>query len=112
MVYLQNPNITQATVSNFYDSRFHVNFTDINFRIAWAVENYTNNSIGKDDPYYVEWVAQLYRSIGGVESFTPLPFHKCTEADYDAFHPPSVSYVSKMKQAKKDRNFYCLDDYS
>ena len=57
MVNLQNPNITQATVSNFYDSRFHVNFTDINFRIAWAVENYTNNSIGKDDPYYVEWVA-------------------------------------------------------
>jgi hypothetical protein len=38
-------------------------FSDINYKVAWAVEDY-NTLAGKDDPDYVWWQVQLTSQIG------------------------------------------------
>ena len=53
MIYQENPSVTQSTLTNYFDSSKHLNFKDINYRIAWAVESYTTPPVGKDDPDYV-----------------------------------------------------------
>ena len=59
MIYQENPSVTQSTLNRYFDSSKMLDFKDINYRIAWAVESYTTPPIGMDDPDYVEWVVQL-----------------------------------------------------
>lgn len=47
-----NPQITQALAQEFYDSKFQHTFEDLDFRIAWAVED-TETFESKDNPLYV-----------------------------------------------------------
>jgi hypothetical protein len=53
MIYQENPSVTQSTLNQYFDSSKKVNFKDINYRIAWAVESYTTPPVGMDDPDYV-----------------------------------------------------------
>ena len=74
-----NPQITVSTLQQYFDSSKIVNFDDIGFKVAFAVEQYDDNRAGKDDPNYVEWIVQLTQNIGKVETIFPLKFHKCTD---------------------------------
>lgn len=89
-----NPNITTTVLQQYYDSTYVLNFKDHDVKVAFAVESYDDQRIGKDDPNYVQWVVQLTRIIGKVETDFPLKFHKCTEQDYESFFPPSSSAAS------------------
>ena len=52
MLYQQNPQVTQSELFSYYDSTHHLKFSDLNYKVAWAVEDY-NTYAGKDDPNYV-----------------------------------------------------------
>jgi len=51
--------------------------------MAFGIEGYVDR-VGKDDPYFVEWVVQLKESVNGVETHYPLKVHKCNDTDWDA----------------------------
>ena len=55
LILRANPQITVSTLQQYYDSSYIVNFDDIGFKVAFAVEQYDDNRAGKDDPNYVEW---------------------------------------------------------
>jgi hypothetical protein len=41
-----NPNITQVTMLNYFDSKYTVDFDDLDFKFAWGVESaYGNNPL-------------------------------------------------------------------
>ena len=105
-----NPQITVSTLQQYFDSSKIVNFDDIGFKVAFAVEQYDDNRAGKDDPNYVEWIVQLTQNIGKVETIFPLKFHKCTDEDYDSFYEPALSYKAMFAAAKSRKNFYCIDE--
>jgi len=48
-----NPLITAVTVNDFYDSNLKLKFSDVGFKIAFSVQGYTSETLGKDDPNYV-----------------------------------------------------------
>jgi hypothetical protein len=58
LIYFQNPTINQATIQNQYDKDYKVNLTDIGFKIAFGVNDYTHGN-PLDDPDYVKWVVRL-----------------------------------------------------
>ena len=97
-------------MQQYYDSKFHVNLEEIDFKIAWAVESYADGS-ARDDPNYVQWVVQLTTSISGNKTVRPLTYHRCTDADFDEFYEPGESYVTQMIREKKMKNLFCLDSY-
>lgn len=111
MITHSNPLITIATIQNYFDSTNVVNFDNFGFKVAFFVQGYIDNE-PKDDPDKVQWVIQLNTCKGcnGYPVATNLTTHKCTDADFDSFYPPDPSYVSTMKQAKKDKFFWCIDD--
>jgi hypothetical protein len=110
LIYRSNPTITRSDLLDFFDSTEIVKFSDINFKIAFAVEQYDDSRAAKDDPNYVRWVVQLTQATGGVEIEIPLTYHKCTDADYDSFYKPGKSYINVFTQNKKRKNLYCIDD--
>ena len=63
MLYQQNPQVTQSEQFSYFDSTYRLKFSDINYKVAWAVEDY-NTLAGKDDPDYVWWQVQLTSQIG------------------------------------------------
>ena len=110
LIYRSNPTITRSDLLDYFDSTEIVKFSDINFKIAFAVEQYDDSRAGKDDPNYVRWVVQLTQTTGGVEIVIPLKYHKCSDADFDSYYKPGKSYINVFAQAKKRKNLYCIDD--
>ena len=51
--------------------------SDINFNIAFAVENYLESKI-RIDPRYVKYMARLFTRTNNVESEKIIPFGVCT----------------------------------
>ena len=65
----------------------------------------------KNDPRYVKNIVRLWGRKGGVAYEKILPYHVCTEEDYDLFAPPSAESVGMLESMKKDpdRGLYCFD---
>lgn len=65
----------------------------------------------KDDPRYVKYVVRLFGRKDGVSYENFIPYHKCTDADWEDFYPPSTSGVDGWNTIRSDpkRGFYCLD---
>ena len=63
MLYQKNPQIISSQLFSSIDSTYRLRFSDINYKVAWAVEDY-NTFAGKDDPSYVHWQVQLTSQIG------------------------------------------------
>lgn len=78
--------------------------------MAFAVEGYLSREL-KDDPKYVKYLARSFGIKNGVEFERILPFHKCTEDDWDMFPPPSKSFKDVMTLIKTDpeRGMFCID---
>ena len=69
-----------------------MSFNELNFKVAFAIEQYDSERAAKHDPNYVRWVAQMTEIVDGEEIGTPLTFHTCTEEDFDSFPPPGPSF--------------------
>lgn len=111
LMYKENPLVTKSELADYYDSSEVVNFDDIDFRVAFAVEAYhTDDRSGKDDDDYVEWVVQLTQQKGKEEFIRLLDYHKCTPEDYSKFYPPGKSYTERIPEIIARGNLYCIDE--
>ena len=91
-----------------FDSTFSTTFDDIGFKLAWAVEDHSTLE-AKDDPNYVMMQALLRVQTNNVIKSVSLPFHKCTEDDWNEFYPPQASFVPSITSARQRHTYYCLD---
>ena len=90
-----------------------VNFKEQGLRFAFGIEGALDKAL-KNDHRYVKWVVRaLYKVSESQRAETLLPFHRCTEADFDAFYPPSVDSAPLFNAYKKNvgthRGLYCFD---
>ena len=88
-----------------------INLKDIGFNIAFGVNDYKIGTV-LDNRDFVQWVVQLniYKNQKSIQKI-PVPFHKCTDEDYDNFYPPATGSIESMN-AIRTQNFslYCIDD--
>ena len=84
----QNPTINDSKIDGYFETSETVNFNEINWKMAFSIEN-MQSRMAIDDPRYVKWIVRLYEKKGEVLSERRLPFHKCTTEDYAQFHPLS-----------------------
>jgi len=84
----QNPTINDSKIDGFFESSETVNFNEINWKMAFSIEN-MGSRMAIDDSRYVKWIVRVYEVNGDVTSETRLPFHKCTAKDYAQFYPLS-----------------------
>ena len=59
---------------------------DFDFKIAFGVEGFRSKDL-KIDPKYVKWIFRIYGKKEGKEYEQILPYHRCTDKDYDDFFP-------------------------
>ena len=59
-----NPNVSQYTEKNFFDSSERVNLNEINFRLAFSVEGYHTRQM-KDDEQFVKYLVRIYGKKDG-----------------------------------------------
>ena len=64
-----------------------LNLNQKNFRIAFTVESYLNPKKQKRDENYVKYLFRLYGRKNGKYFERILPYHNCTDEDYDEFYP-------------------------
>ena len=76
-----NPNINDYYVD--IEEGRNANLNDLNFRIAFNVEDFQAPHQLKDDEKYVRWVFRLYGKKDNVAFEQNLPYHKCSTEDYD-----------------------------
>ena len=116
MIKLQtrsNPNISSFLQQNYFDGTNVVNFKERGLRFAFGIEGIINRAL-KDDHRYVKWLVRALYKVGENERAERLlPYHRCTEADFDQFHPPSVDSAPLFEAYKSnvgsDRGLYCFD---
>ena len=82
----ENPNITEYMETFKTDSESPINLNSLNGRIAFSFEGYRDKNI-KDDPRFVKWIFRIYGRKDGKEYEHLLPYHKCTQEEYDSFYP-------------------------
>ena len=63
------------------------NLNEKKFRFALTVESYYEPIMMKNDPRYVKYIFQFYGKRKGEYFSRFLPFHKCTDEDYNEFNP-------------------------
>ena len=87
-----------------------MNLNDINFRLAFSVEGYHSREM-KNKPEYVKYLVRIFGIKEGKEYETIVPYHKCTDADWAEFPPPSKASADSWNDIKDnpDRGMYCLD---
>ena len=62
----------------------------MNFKVAFTIEGISDDvaTERKDDPRYVkQYVRYFGLDKNGVYNQRLIPFHTCTEADYELFNP-------------------------
>ena len=65
-----------------------------------------------DDENYFQWSAFMVESDGLVnEVKTAIPITTCTDADYDAFYPPTQNTRNKFDKIKSEKTALCLGQY-
>ena len=63
------------------------------------------------DPRYVRLIIRHFWKENGEKFEKILPYHICTEEDYDQFYPSSKQSEDVINQIRKDseRGFVCID---
>ena len=74
--------INESTVPSFYDLSKTVQLNEIGFRFAWSARNVFSKEL-IDDQRYVKWIVRKRMSRNNKESEILLPYHKCTDSDYE-----------------------------
>ncbi len=109
----KNPTINVSTIPSFIDISDTVNFNDINFRLAFSIRSDITKEL-IDDHRYVKWIVRR-RGVRDGEAFEEmLPFHKCTDADYEEFYPVAKKSQGELKMIKTNpkKNLFCLDKWT
>lgn len=82
-----NANVTSVLEPDVFDQNDAMNLNEIGFRLAFSVRGFYDKQL-KDDPRYVKYLAKI-EGIKDGESFDKrIPFHKCTDEDWNEFPPP------------------------
>ena len=83
---------------------------EIGFKLAFSVEDYLEDTI-RDDPRYVKYIVRLFGREDGRDFESILPYHKCTEEDWNGFPPPDKTSADVVKMLRTDpkRGLYCID---
>ena len=66
-----------------------MNLNELGFKFAFTVENFLVPKKVRDDPAYVKYLVRLLKVDDEEVSETLLTYHKCTDADYAEFAPPT-----------------------
>ena len=86
-----DPITSQSLKPNEFSPDENFNINDMNFRVAFTIEgaNPLNGDFErKDDPRYVKQYARYFgMNKDGVRNDIIIPFHDCTDADYELFNP-------------------------
>ena len=76
---------------NFFENKEGIDLVKRNVKIAFTIEDTYGKKTQKNDPRYVKWFAKLGGVLEGKTVERMIPFHKCTDEDYDSFYPVEKS---------------------
>ena len=109
LVYKKNPIITQNEV--VFDSNFEtpVSLNSIGFKAAFAFETAFYDEKLLESPEFVKNIVRQITVKDYVRTEKIIPFHKCTESDYDEFYPIVASQVGTLDARKNKHGMWCLD---
>ena len=109
MISKYNPNINDYYVD--IEQGQDANLNEYNFRVAFSVEDYLAPRRLKNDEKYVRWVFKRFGKKDNVYFEREVPYHKCTETDYNEFYKIEQSQELRLSEIKSDptRDFYCID---
>ena len=110
MLKRTNPDVSQFMEYDVRSSDEKVNLHEWGFQFAFAIEGYRDEQL-KDDPRFVKGFAKMRGKKQGKKFEKIIPYHKCTESDWENFPPPAQSAQSSLESYLEDpdRNLYCLD---
>ena len=79
-------------------------------QFAFGVEGFIDKQL-KDDPRFVKGLLRLFGNRDGIGYERLLPYHKCTDEDWQVFAPPAEDSESMFKTYRDnpDRNLFCID---
>ena len=84
-----NPRIASHLTENYYDKHFGLDLNKEGFYVAFSVSSMDEAGVALDDPDLVEWAPMLMEeNTGSSSKYTPIPFHKCTDEDFEKMHRP------------------------
>ena len=82
LVERRNPTISSFIERGAVTKDDVLNLKQVNVRFAFGIEGFLDKQL-KDDPAYVKWIVRQVRNVDGKEMEKFLPYHKCTDEDYD-----------------------------
>ena len=77
-----NPSINISTIPSFFEINKTINLNDVNFRLGFSFRSYNTKEL-VDDSRYVKWIVRMRGKRNGVDFEDMLPYHKCTDADFE-----------------------------
>ena len=96
LVSKHNPNISSFNKVDYLANQF-INLNERKFKFALTFESFLSPKIQKNDPRYVKYFFRIYGKRKGIEYQKILPYHKCTDADYDDFYPAKKQSAPVLK---------------
>ena len=110
LIQKQNPNISQFSDTNYFDFEERVSLQDIDFRFAFSLEGYFDQEM-KNSTAYVKYFVRMIGKKDGVDYETAIPFHRCTDEDWEQFPKPAAASEGSINQirANPNRGMMCLD---
>ena len=88
LIERRNPQISSFIERGAVTKHDETNLMNANIKFAFGIEGFLDKKL-KNDPAYVKWIVRQVRRIDGVETEKFLPYHICTDEDYDSFPPPA-----------------------
>ena len=82
----QNPSIAKYEQEVDFKQGDLFDFKSTNAKFAVSFQGFRDKN-HKDDPRFVKWFVRLYGKKDGEYFEQHLPFHICTNEDYDGFYP-------------------------
>ena len=107
-----DPFINETKIPDYYAQSDTLDLDKINFKFAFSIEGYYDVK-NKNDPRYLRQYLRMTDSfVDGSVKATSLPYHECTDEDYNSFSPPTTRAKDILESVKADpdRRFYCIDD--
>ena len=105
-----NPDVSSFFERGVVSTRQKLNLSDAGMQFAFGVEGYLDKQ-PKDDPRFVKGILRLNGYRDGIGYERLLPYHKCTDEDWQVFAPPAEEAESLFRSYKEDpdRNLFCID---
>lgn len=110
MMIKHNTNVTSVYETDVFDFKEVTNLHDIGFRMAFSVRGYDTKEL-KDDPRYVKYLVRMFGRIKGIEFERIMPYHRCTEEDWEVFPPAAKAFEDSFIAIKNGDvdTMLCLD---